>query len=564
MRTTTRHLIALLFLVLSGAVCADTLKYEIDGVRGDMQSNAEASLKAVQELQGEPLTSDSIRTFYDLAPREIKKSLEPYGYFNAQIQGKLSRKGNAWLAQFNVAPGAPVRIGKVDVEVHGDGRNNEKVSEFLRHFPIKRGEVFNTEEYQKGKDRLLQTIVDLGYVRARIIENQIYLDRKKSFANIIITVETGKRYYFGTVTFESTVYNEPFLHRFVTIRPDQPFSSETLTRLQQELASSFYFQSVLVTPDFNNVENDHVPIHISVTPPKSQHYKLGVGYGTFTGPRLTAGMSLRRVTDTGQHFDAQLRLSQVVSGLAAKYYIPGKNPLTDQWVLGASYQKFEPENGSSLSKNLSVAYDKKTPKWHSNLSLNYLIDQYSLNDTPTRDSHLLYPSWNVSYLDVDDLINPRFGKSFNLILQGASSSLLSSTNFLQANFKAKYIFTPAEFARFIVRGELGYTAVQDLNKLPLSMRFFTGGSNSVRGYKESSIGPGKYLEVGSVEYQHHLFGNWTGAVFYDIGAASNTFNKGYNSGKGVGLVYSSVIGPVKLYVAKGDKFGFELNVGPEF
>ena len=169
----------------------------------------------------------------------------------------------------------------------------------------------------------------------------------------------------------------------------------------------------------------------------------------------------------------------------------------------------------------------------------------------------------------DNVVQPTYGRSFNLTLQGASNSLLSSTSFLQAEMKGKLFLTPFSFGHLVLRGDVGYTVVNDLHDLPLSMRFFAGGMTTVRGYPESSIGPGKYLGVASIEYRQHIAYDISGAAFYDIGTATNHIGTPLNQGAGVGLVYESPVGPVKIYVAQalnknGHPYSVEFSMGPEF
>ena len=133
----------------------------------------------------------------------------------------------------------------------------------------------------------------------------------------------------------------------------------------------------------------------------------------------------------------------------------------------------------------------------------------------------------------------------------------------------KLFMTPFDFAHIIMRGDFGYTVVRDLNDLPLSMRFFAGGMNSVRGYPEVWIGPGKYLGVASIEYRNHIAYDISGAIFYDVGTATNHFGSGLYRGAGVGLVYESPLGPIKLYIARamnkrGHPRSVEFSMGPEF
>jgi len=120
----------------------------------------------------------------------------------------------------------------------------------------------------------------------------------------------------------------------------------------------------------------------------------------------------------------------------------------------------------------------------------------------------------------------------------------------------------------LLRGDLAYTTVHDLDSFPLSLRYYAGGTQSIRGYKFQSLGPGRYLEVGSVEYQHKIIGNWSGAAFYDVGNATDHTTARLQEGAGFGIVWKSPVGPMELVVAKAlNKRGrpnqIQFNMGPD-
>lgn len=545
--------------------------FKIEGIRHDLLENAEARLVIYQKEQvAFSARSKPSRKQLTAASQEIKLALEPYGYFRAHVNAQaVFDREKGWSALFYVRKGPRLKVTRVSVLILGPGSDNQKLDAFRRHFPIKSGDAFQASVYTAAKDKLYQIANNQGYLKSAFTEARIVIDLVRYSAVITLIFQTGHRYYFGETSFGRSPYATHFLKRFISYRETDPFSNERLIDLQQAMASSAYFQGVSLTPDFARVQNYHVPVKMEVTAPKSQRYALGLGYGTFTGPRLSAGLSLRRLTDTGQHVDLQLRLSSVLSGMAAKYYIPGRDPLNDTWALGANYQRFVPKNGQSTSKTVYGGYTTKKGHWQLGANLNLLTEHYYENNLPSRHGDYLYPSVTINYTKTNDILKPTHGKSVNLTLQGASQHVLSSTDFIQADLRAKYLATPLSFARFIVRGEVGYTVVHDLTDLPLTLRFFAGGMNSIRGFPEDSIGPGKYSEVMSMEYQNRVVGDWWGALFEDIGTATDHFGQKMNRGIGVGVVYVSFIGPIKVYLARAiskpqKPLSVEFSIGPEF
>lgn len=564
----------LTFPVLTFA--AEKMNFVIHGVEGPIKNNIEARLNAEKKSLGENPDQQTIRFFYRDSKKMVRQAISPFGYFNATVKAKTTHQGNHWTGTYTVTLGQPVLISDVDLTLSGPGQDNPALQRYMHNFPIKKDTIFNANTYNQAKEKFLDIANNEGYLKAEYTDIKVLVNTSQKSARIIMHMDTGDRYYFGRMLFSQSVYDPAFMNRFNIFKCKPPFSSNRLVEYQQEMNDSGYFSQVIVMPDLHNIKTDHeVPIHVSVIPPKSYKYTLGLGYGTFTGPRLTAGFKSKRVTDTGHSFDAQLKLSSVLSGLSAKYFIPGYRPLNEQWSIGAGFQAFAPKNGTSNSRSLTGGYSYKSSHWTLTANLNYLLERYSIESSsqsaaqPSTNSQVLYPSVNIGYVKTDNLIRPTTGISFNTTLQGASKTVLSSTSFLQGEVKGKYLLSPVSFAKIIARADVGYTVVNNLDDLPLSLRFFAGGITSIRGFPDSSIGPGRYLEIASLEYRNRIVGDWDAAVFYDVGNATNHFDDPLNRAVGVGIVYNSIIGPVRLYLAqaisKPDKpYQVEFSLGPEF
>jgi translocation and assembly module TamA len=101
-------------------------------------------------------------------------------------------------------------------------------------------------------------------------------------------------------------------------------------------------------------------------------------------------------------------------------------------------------------------------------------------------------------------------------------------------------------------GELT-VAVSDMPNL---YRFKAGGSRSVRGYAfedldSNGLGSNNILTA-SVEAEFSINEDWSAAAFIDIGNAFNDWsNPDLKRGTGVGVRWYSVIGALRLDVAKG-------------
>lgn len=559
------------YFVLQTSVFAASLQLEtkIYGITGPVLDNVQQRLTIAKKEYGDLSLAD-IEAFYQKASKNIQNAMEPYGYFRPKIQSHLIHRDHRWIAIFSIHAGPKLRVTSVNIDIEGPGEHNRAIIKYVKHFPIKVGQVFKTPEYENAKENLFQVANEQGYLKASLENKEVRIDLVKYRADISLKLLTGPRYYFGKVTFKQDTFSENFLKRFMGFQEGQPFSSEKLLAFQQNLSTSNYFRNISVTPLLQDSQDQIVPVDVSLIPNKSQQYSVGVGYGTFTGPRLTVSAKYRRLTDTGHHVDMQLKLSPVLSQFATQYVIPGANPITDQYTFGANLQKFAPKNGKSISGTLSMGAVKQFGNWKRTLTLSYLAERFNIEGEENfRNSGLLIPSADFMWMKSDDLLFPRYGNKIDFVVRGAARQFVSTTNFAQTEIKGKSIYSPSQQNRLIFMGDFGYTVVRDLDSLPLSLQFFAGGLDSVRGFPYSYFGPGRYLKVGSVEFQQHLYGNVWGAIFYDVGTADNHINSPMGHGQGLGIIYNSVVGPIKAYVGFGKlkgkprHFDLEFSIGPD-
>ncbi len=143
-------------------------------------------------------------------------------------------------------------------------------------------------------------------------------------------------------------------------------------------------------------------------------------------------------------------------------------------------------------------------------------------------------------------------------LLGGVEGVVFDATFLQATLSGKAIISPFDQWRLIGRGSLGATAVDAIDVLPPSLRFYTGGDNTLRGYGYKSIGTrdssgeiigGKYLVLGSIEVEKTVYEQWSLAAFWDVGTATDDLNLNFHQGVGCGVRFRLPFGQIRLDVA---------------
>ncbi len=539
--------------------------YKISGIQGEPAENIDKRLKSKLVLIKQNLDKDQLIDFYQHADNEIKLALAPYGYFRATVHSKLKAiSNNRWVGRFIVQPGPVIPLRNLRVTISGEGQNDPAFKSALANFPLKRREAFTVKNYEDAKNTLVNLAAQRGYFDAHMIENKLIIDQHPYGADVILSFQTGKRYFFGQVTFKYAEepkkrLKESFLRRYIPFKENEPYDNEKLSKFQSNLSSSLYFQSVTVSPQIEMVKAKHVPITVTLTARKSQQYSFGLGFGTDTGLRGLTDINVKPLNSYGHYlsFNGKASLKSAADDAAeakVSYNIPGANPNTDLYKISAEAEHSnDVEVGFFNNIKINASYSTLVKSWEQTAGVTLLFDRSEPNNEPMNVTTFLIPNIRWMKLQTDDATAPTKGYRINLSLRGASKATLGSTDFFQVYLLAKWMHTFNDSFRIIARGELGHLLTQDTNEIPISLRFYAGGSQSVRGHHLNEIGKnisGHTLSVGSLEFQQRIYGNFYIAAFFDAGQVGSSYFDKYHSAAGGGLVWHSPVGAIALTIAR--------------
>ena len=566
----------LLWLAALQVAAAVPLTVEVKGINGTLRDNVLAQLSLAHHKDDSDLSEAGMHLLLRRAPKEVQTALRPFGYYQASVNTDLKRTDAGWVAVIAVNPGRQVRLDEVDVRVEGAGQSDPAFKKLLEKQPLKAGDGLEDAAYEKVKESLQNLAAERGYFDAKFTRHEIAVDPDRHRAEIHLYMETGPRFEFGPVRFSESPLQPALLKRYVDFKQGEPFDSTKLVELQRALIDSDYFQLVTVSPKRDEAVDREVPIVITLTPRKPNKYTFGIGYGTDTGPRGSIGWERRWVNRRGHRLKFNAKVSQIGDSYTASYIVPMEHPRTDQLVYSAGYDDETTDTSSSRITKYGASYTHLRGSWTETWGLSYQQEVYTVGTDHGR-SKLLLPSVLWSRVHADNRVNTRHGNSVSLLLRGAADSVVSDTSFAQARLDAKLIGTAGDNGRWIARTSLGYSWVPEFSTLPASMRFFAGGDRSVRGYGYNTLGPtdssgkvigGKYLMVGSLEYEHKIHGRLSGAIFYDAGNALDNLAAPLERGAGVGLRWRSPVGPIRLDVASalsrdGQPWRIHISIGPD-
>lgn len=535
---------------------AATVEIDIDGLEEELRDAALASLDLRRFAERE-ITSTQVRRLFERADEQIKKAMQPYGYYNATVESELTEKTpEAFFANFRVELGPPVLVRTSDVRILGDATELGDIRRALDAFAPRVGEPLNHVTYENSKTAIDTQLKALGYFASELVEHRVEVVQSANTADIRLQWNSNNRHRFGPVSFSDSQFPESFLQRYVPWKEGDPYSAVELLTLQQRLVDADYFSTVSVQPDLEKLENDQVPIEALVIPAKRTVYTAGVYVSTDTGPGVRLGFDRRWVNKRGHKLGGQIEYSQRLQQAAASYRIPVPDEQR-MYTFSGGYR--DEETDTSRSRMARLSGTQITEQWNDftrTLGLHYLNGDFEIADEE-RSTNLLFAEGLLTRKRADDLLFPTRGLSLLYGLRVAVEQVLSDTSLAQVRAEAKWIRPAGDRGRLLFRAAAGAMVVDNFDALPPELRFFAGGDRSVRGFDYQAIGEtnaeggvigGKYLTVLSAEYEHYFLENWGAAVFVDAGDAYSS-DLDANVGAGLGLRWRSPVGLVRLDLA---------------
>jgi translocation and assembly module TamA len=572
MRIFIRPVIASFLLVLPTIICALSLQVKVSGVDENLRKSILAELHIHQATTEPKVTVARIRNLYDLAEKQIIETLQAKGYYDSKVTQELVKTAgetedkDLWVASFHIDLGKPTKISKVSVIVDGLGKDDKRIKELLDTPLLAPGKVLSHADYEDTKERLISDINAIGYLQAEFTENSMLVDRANLRADITFKINTGMLYRFGKITFEDCMYPDSLLVRYLPFHTGEPYNLNKLMDFQNNLESADLFSKIRFDPS-NNLDdpNDNVvPINVRLTPKPRNRYTGSVGYGTDTGPRASVGWLHRRTATPGHKVLSLVSVSKILRTAKLNYIIPGKQAATDSYIFGANLQEEHIIDLRSRKAELSFTKTQKRGKLESFYGINYFTEHFRLTPSmPSLTKNYLLPNAKWIWIHANPKDDYDFGTRLDLGIRGGLKSVLSATNVVQTEFGVKQVIPLIDKTRLLFRVNGGSVTSREFGKLPPSLRFFTGGDESVRGFAYNSLGPreikgdprsdnigGKYLFVISAEIERKLYQELSGAIFYDTGNAVMKFDVPLAKAAGFGVRYKTPIGNFRVDLAK--------------
>ena len=357
------------------------------------------------------------------------------------------------------------------------------------------------------------------------------IDPVAATVDIQLEIDPGPKARLGDVEVENNDRTrKAFIRTRAALERGRSFRASDVREAERRLLTTGLFRQVRVTPGV--VQEGEVPIVIYVEENKPGEVSIRAGTGSLDGVRIGADVSYQNLFGTA----ALVRLGGTVSRVGAR----GDFELAFPWFLGTDFRP-----------GISFYYEsQELPSF--DVSSNGFAPSLVY---PFTDRHTVTVGWRQAEIrtsDVDpgvppgDLLDFEYRALFWAVSLDYRDSTLLPTRGVRLAGSAEWapasFATDIEFFKGLARTDVYAGLPWDLvfavslqggvirplastDEIPISLRFFAGGANTVRGFKYGTIGDsvdgdptgGEMFLTMQAEVRFPIWGEFHGAAFTDRG-----------------------------------------------
>jgi outer membrane protein insertion porin family len=495
------------------------------------------------------------------------------------------------------------------------GQDLIREADLTKGLKLVSGAPYNPNLLDADRYVLLSKFFENGYLGAKVTQ-EVRVDSTDIDIDWTIAVGDPIRIRDTRVTGPRAV-REELVRRELILERGQIFKEKNVIESTQNLYDTGYFNSVEIEPDSVDLARREVDLLVRVRERKMGYIETGVGVGNVYGNRLFGEWGQRNVFGTGNVFSLKSsyafqlfpdnEFSAKNIDFRSKYMrnegelgFPHVLGTWNTFSLGAFYERdatVEPViiKDLGLAARIARRFSRET-----SILLGYSIERIQRLEVEEEKSRSRQRALFATFArDTRDFyFNPQRGTYVTGEGRFTGGLLGGDDNYYSLVGSMRRYALLGKGSVFAWRVHAGYAEAFGASSetgIPIESRFFAGGGNSVRGYRENSLGPlganleprgGRVTLLTNAELRFPIpylaRYNFGAAVFLDGGTAWNSVEeislsdfritadradvtrKDYMYGAGFGFRYYTPVGPLRFDIGfplkKTDDIDFDYRI----
>lgn len=488
----------------------------------------------------------------------------------------INEKKKKIKIRIEVEEGQPVLVDSVGIsyaEEKPDINIDSLHQKIFKYLELKKGARFIDKEINNDVQIIQDAYMNMGYAYVKV-DYDLNLRPEKFETDIFYIVKPGPVCYVGATIIEGNKnVSDKLIQKQIKYKEGQVYDKSKLSDTRENLYYLQLFRVVSVLPQKNDTaRNSIIPVKIYIEEAPRLSARFGAGYGTEDKLRGFLDLNYRGVFSSASRLNLYAKHSSLEPYMVSLRWIQPqlfatKTTLTLNPYIG---RKSEPGYDTrTFGINVPVSY-----RFNSNLisTVSYYLENVK-QTLEEGDQELLdrnsdkFP-YNKSGILTSAVFNssdPKFSPDHGMQV---SLGLKLNGYLFGGNFSYTRLWADVRNYQKVgsvvlaLRGMVGGIKSADSDAfIPVEDRFYSGGSNSIRGWARARLGPtresgtpigGNSIVEVNVEARYHLFWRLSTVLFVEAG---NVWTDSYryelgnlNYAAGTGLRVDTPIGPVRFDV----------------
>lgn len=557
-------------------------KFEEDTLRDNWESNTSNWLswyKRDDQYSREKLSGDleKLSEFY------LDRGYAQFEVESSQVS--LSPDKKDVFVSASIKEGEIYRVS--DVEVTGDTiLPKEQIASMVL---LRKGNIFSRRILEFSSDTITNTLSNIGYAFAKVTPIPRFDEEKKQLS-VKLFVEPGQRVHVRRIVFKGNAKTaDEVLRREMRQFEGAWYSQAAIDRSKVRLQRTGYFEEVEIeTPAVPGVP-DQVDVVVTFKERSAGQFVFGLGFSQLAGLTFSVAVSQDNFLGTGNSVSVSASTNTFSKNITFGFTDPY---FTDDGVsvgYNIRFSDFNSNDANTANFNSTQAAAlatfgiplSETDGFSAALGIdsNQIFTARgftpdSLVDFIDRVGHRTFHSWRTQLAWSRDSRNHFFVPTRGTFQRiGIEATLPGSTaEFYRATYDFSKLWPVARWLVLQTSANLGYgDGYGNVKELPFFENFFAGGTNSVRGFKDNTLGPqetaalstfrqpigGSVKTVGSLEFIFPtLFKSESTRIstFVDFGnvfaSASDVSLSEFRVSAGLSMQWQAPVGPIVISYAK--------------
>jgi outer membrane protein insertion porin family len=510
------------------------------------------------------------------------------GFIDVEVDSIIdyNQPKDAMYITFKINEGKQYKVGKVFF------KGNQAFSDpvLTDGLELTDEQIYSENKLRSDISKIQSHYFDAGYI-ASAVKADTVLNQETGHVDISYDVSEGKIGYLDRINIKGNVRTKDVvIRREMRLYPGDRYNGDKLRRSRQRLYNLGYFEEVSFnTEDEPSTLPDKYDLDVFVKESKTGEFSFGAGYSSvdkFIGfidltQRNFDLFNFPTFTGAGQMLKIRMEFGSERKDYELGFVEPWLlgYPLTAGFNLYSRTRDWDKYDEKRIGGNFFISKEWSeywTNRW------TYRYESIRITDITDDASNAIKQEEGKNYIssirpDIihdsrDNIYNPTTGW-YNLVsVEYAGGDLGGDKDFIRYETKNNKYFPIGIDGVLEFQARFGMVeAFGDSQEVPVYERFYAGGANTIRGYKERRVGPegergdpigGRLRAIFNAEYTHRLTNNLKWAFFYDIGNVWANHQEldsdqlKLKSSIGTGFRVKTPLGPIRL------DYGYALNPKP--